>query len=109
MSSNNLVGLLPDSLAGIQLNKLDLNNNQFMGPVPNFKAVNYSYSPNNFRQSDVGVPCAPEVMALLDFLDSVNYPSNLVSSWSGNDPCGGQWLGVGCRPKSGNTFAILRI
>ncbi|XP_058204736.1 receptor-like kinase TMK3 isoform X2 [Rhododendron vialii] len=36
------------------------------------------------------------VMALLEFLDAVNYPSKLVSSWTGNDPCGGQWLGVSC-------------
>ncbi|XP_058204735.1 receptor-like kinase TMK3 isoform X1 [Rhododendron vialii] len=96
VNSNDLVGLLPDSLADMQLNKLDLNNNQFMGPVPKFKAVNYTYSSNNFCQSDVGVLCAPEVMALLEFLDAVNYPSKLVSSWTGNDPCGGQWLGVSC-------------
>ncbi|XP_052199465.1 receptor protein kinase TMK1-like [Diospyros lotus] len=96
VNSNDLVGLLPDSLADMVLSNLDLNNNQFMGPVPNFKAVNYSYSSNNFCQSDVGVPCAPEVMALLEFLDAVNYPARLVSSWSGNDPCNGQWLGVSC-------------
>ncbi|XP_057466586.1 receptor-like kinase TMK3 [Actinidia eriantha] len=96
VNSNDLVGLLPDSLADMQLNMLDLNNNQFMGPVPEVKAVNYSYSSNNFCQSDVGGPCAPEVMALLEFLDGLNYPSRLVSSWSGNDPCEGQWLGVSC-------------
>ncbi|KAH7855020.1 hypothetical protein Vadar_020348 [Vaccinium darrowii] len=107
VNSNELVGLLPDSLADMQLNKLDLNNNQFMGPVPKFKAVNYSYSSNNFCQSDVGVPCAPEVMALLEFLDSVNYPSKLVSSWSGNDPCGGQWLGVGC--DANNKVSIINL
>ncbi|GFZ08931.1 hypothetical protein Acr_20g0007390 [Actinidia rufa] len=84
------------SLADMQLNMLDLNNNQFMGLVPEVKAVNYSYSSNNFCQSDVGGPCATEAMALLEFLDGVNYPSRLVSSWSGNDPCEGQWLGVSC-------------
>ncbi|GFZ08929.1 leucine-rich repeat protein kinase family protein [Actinidia rufa] len=36
------------SLADMQLNMLDLNNNQFMGLVPEVKAVNYSYSSNNF-------------------------------------------------------------
>ncbi|XP_052174460.1 receptor-like kinase TMK3 isoform X2 [Diospyros lotus] len=45
---------------------------------------------------DPGVPCAPEVMALLEFLDGLNYPQRLVSSWSGNDPCKGHWLGVSC-------------
>ncbi|KAG5556442.1 hypothetical protein RHGRI_006890 [Rhododendron griersonianum] len=107
VNSNDLVGLLPDSLADMQLNKLDLNNNQFMGPVPKFKAVNYTYSSNNFCQSDVGVLCAPEVMALLEFLDAVNYPSKLVSSWTGNDPCGGQWLGVGC--DANNKVRIINL
>lgn len=96
VNSNDLVGLLPDSLADLELDNLDLNNNQFMGPVPRFKSVNYSYNSNNFCQSDVGVPCAPEVMALLEFLDGLNYPPRLVSSWSGNDPCEGPWLGVSC-------------
>ncbi|KAI7992045.1 Receptor protein kinase TMK1 [Camellia lanceoleosa] len=82
VNSNDLVGLLPDSLADLELDNLDLNNNQFMGPVPRFKSVNYSYNSNNFCQSDVGVPCAPEVMALLEFLDALNYPPRLVSSWT---------------------------
>ncbi|KAE9465641.1 hypothetical protein C3L33_02451, partial [Rhododendron williamsianum] len=106
VNSNDLVGLLPDSLADMQLNKLDLNNNQFMGPVPKFKAVNYTYSSNNFCQSDVGVLCAPEVMALLEFLDAVNYPSKLVSSWTGNDPCGGHgWEWVVMPTTSGNNLS----
>ncbi|GFZ02527.1 leucine-rich repeat protein kinase family protein [Actinidia rufa] len=96
VNTNDLVGLLPDSLDNMQLSTLDLNNNQFMGPVPKVKAVNFSYSSNSFCQSVPGTPCAPEVMALLEFLDVVNYPSRLVSSWSGNDPCKGQWLGVSC-------------
>lgn len=107
VNSNDLVGLLPDSLADMQLNKLDLNNNQFMGPVPKVKALNYTYSSNNFCQSEVGVLCAPEVMALLEFLDAVNYPSKLVSSWSGNDPCGGEWLGVRCDANNKVSIIIL--
>ena len=67
-----------------------------MGPVPKAKDVNFSYSSNSFCQSVPGTPYAPEVMALLEFLDGVNYPSRLVSSWSANDPCKGQWLGVSC-------------
>ncbi|KAJ6749960.1 hypothetical protein OIU85_000571 [Salix viminalis] len=41
-------------------------------------------------------PCAAEVMALLEFLGSMNYPSRLVSSWTGNNPC--LWLGLSCDP-----------
>ncbi|KAK2996916.1 hypothetical protein RJ639_025209 [Escallonia herrerae] len=96
VNSNDLVGLIPDSLANLGLTSLDLNNNQFMGPIPKFKAVNTTYKSNPFCQSDPGVPCAPEVMALLEFLDGVNYPPRLVSSWSGNNPCDGPWLGLSC-------------
>ncbi|KAA8518459.1 hypothetical protein F0562_015933 [Nyssa sinensis] len=96
LNTNDLVGLIPDSLASMELDKLDLNNNQFMGPIPKFKTVNATYKSNPFCQSEQGVPCRPEVMALLEFLDGVNYPSRLVSSWSGNDPCQGQWLGLSC-------------
>lgn len=97
LNGNNLVGLIPDSLASLPLQKLDLNNNQFMGPMPEFKGViNATYSSNPFCQKTPGAPCAPEVMALLDFLDGVNYPTRLVQGWSGNDPCKGSWFGVGC-------------
>ncbi|KAL2503119.1 Leucine-rich repeat protein kinase family protein [Forsythia ovata] len=105
LNSNELVGLIPDSLARMSLGHLDLNNNHFMGPMPNFKAINVTYKSNPFCQSNPGAPCTPEVMALLEFLDGVNYPSRLVDSWSGNDPCQGSWLGVGCNPK-GKVIAI---
>lgn len=96
LNSNQLVGLIPDSLASLELNSLDLNNNQLMGPIPNFKAVNVSYDSNQLCQSKPGVPCAKEVMVLLEFLGGLNYPNHLVSSWSGNDPCEGPWLGLSC-------------
>lgn len=96
LNTNELVGLIPESLSSLPLEQLDLNNNQFMGPVPKIKAANYSYSSNSFCETVPGTPCAHEVMALLEFLDMVNYPSKLVSSWTGNDPCKGQWLGIGC-------------
>ncbi|GMH22997.1 hypothetical protein Nepgr_024840 [Nepenthes gracilis] len=95
LNSNNLVGFIPSSLVNMDLDMLDLSNNHFMGPIPDFK-TNASYSSNAFCQPTPGVPCAPEVMALLDFLDGINYPSKLVSSWSGNDPCGGKWFGLTC-------------
>ncbi|KAM7505049.1 hypothetical protein LguiB_003953 [Lonicera macranthoides] len=96
LNSNDLVGLIPDGLADLELISLDLNNNKFMGPIPKFKAVNASFKSNPFCEPDPGVPCAPEVMALLEFLDGVGYPTRLVSSWSGNNPCNGPWLGLSC-------------
>ncbi|BAT85932.1 hypothetical protein LR48_Vigan03g249000 [Vigna angularis] len=96
LNENNLVGLVPQGLGDLKLDKLDLNNNHFMGPIPNFKAAQVSYTTNDFCVNKSGVPCAFEVMALLGFLGGMNYPENLVDSWSGNDPCGGQWLGIEC-------------
>ncbi|XP_042755118.1 receptor-like kinase TMK3 [Lactuca sativa] len=96
VNSNDLIGLIPDSLASLTLDKLDLNNNHFMGPIPNFKASNFTYSSNQFCQPDPGVPCSPETTALLSFLDGLNYPARLVSTWSGNNPCEGPWFGLSC-------------
>ncbi|XP_059278550.1 receptor-like kinase TMK3 [Lycium ferocissimum] len=97
VNTNELVGLIPESLANMPLDNLDLNNNHFMGPVPKFKATNVSsFESNSFCQTKQGATCAPEVMALLEFLDGVNYPSRLVESWSGNDPCDGHWWGISC-------------
>ncbi|XP_020233858.1 receptor protein kinase TMK1 [Cajanus cajan] len=96
LNGNNLVGLLPSGLADIKLDNLDLNNNHLMGPIPDFKAAKVSYEFNNFCVSKPGVPCAFEVMALLGFLGELNYPQNLVDSWTGNDPCEGHWLGIKC-------------
>ncbi|KAF9664873.1 hypothetical protein SADUNF_Sadunf16G0063300 [Salix dunnii] len=102
---NQLVGLIPDSLAKMSLQHLDLNNNQLMGLIPKFKATKASYTSNAFCQSTPGVPCAPEVMALLEFLGSLNYPSKLVSSWTGNNPC--LWLGLACDPNSKVNSIVL--
>ncbi|XP_021892498.1 receptor protein kinase TMK1-like [Carica papaya] len=105
LNGNQLVGLIPDSLANMPLDNLNLNNNQFMGPIPKFKAANKTYSTNKFCQSKEGIPCDPQVMALIAFLDGLNYPSRLVSSWSGNDPCGSSWLGLGCN-SNGNIVTL---
>ncbi|KAL4578307.1 hypothetical protein LXL04_014428 [Taraxacum kok-saghyz] len=106
VNSNDLIGLIPDGLATLTLDKLDLNNNQFMGSVPEFKASNFTYSSNQFCQPDPGVPCAPEVTALLNFLDGLNYPARLVSTWSGNDPCEGPWFGLSCRDQKVNSIHL---
>lgn len=108
VNSNDLVGMIPEGLAGLSLDNLDLNNNQFMGPVPKFKAVNFSYSANKFCQPDPGVPCSPEVTALLEFLNDLNYPSRLVSTWSGNDPCEGPWLGLTCSNQKVSSIHLAR-
>ncbi|KAL9334285.1 hypothetical protein Peur_074424 [Populus x canadensis] len=100
LNGNKLVGYIPQSLADMQLENLDLNNNQLMGPVPVFKAGKVSFDSNPLCQSKPGVECAPEVYALLDFLSGVNYPSNIASQWSGNDPCHGPWLGLNCDSNS---------
>ncbi|KAJ6382420.1 hypothetical protein OIU77_030967 [Salix suchowensis] len=104
LNGNQLVGFVPDSLAEMPLEHLDLNNNQLMGPIPNFKTTEVSYASNAFCQSTPGVPCAPEVMALLEFLGSLNYPSRLVSSWTGNNPC--SWLGLACYNGRVNSIAL---
>ncbi|KAK4482743.1 hypothetical protein RD792_009910 [Penstemon davidsonii] len=96
VNGNHLVGLIPQGLANLDLNLLDLNNNMFMGPIPNFKASNVSYNMNSFCQSKPGDQCAPEVSALLDFLHDLYYPQRLDSSWTGNDPCQGPWWGITC-------------
>lgn len=96
LNGNQLVGLIPDALGNMELDNLNLNNNQLMGPIPNFKASKVSYENNDFCQTKPGVPCAFEVMALLGFLGGLNYPSNLVGSWTGNNPCEGPWLGIKC-------------
>ncbi|KAF9675259.1 hypothetical protein SADUNF_Sadunf09G0013400 [Salix dunnii] len=100
VNGNKLVGYIPQSLASMQLENLDLNNNQLMGPVPVFKAGKVSYDSNLLCQSKPGVECAPEVYALLDFLSGVNYPSNIAPQWSGNDPCQGPWMGLNCDSNS---------
>ncbi|XP_021769626.1 receptor protein kinase TMK1-like [Chenopodium quinoa] len=95
LNSNQLVGLIPAGLADMELDQLDLNNNHFMGPIPEFKTKNVTYDSNNFCQKTQGALCAPEVMALIEFLGGLEYPSILSTSWSTNNPCVG-WLGVIC-------------
>lgn len=96
LNRNRLVGLIPASLANMNLQLLDLNNNMFMGPIPKFAAANVSYASNSFCLSDPGKQCAPQVNALLDFLHDVNYPERLASEWTANDPCAGPWWGISC-------------
>ncbi|KAI6696513.1 hypothetical protein NL676_016632 [Syzygium grande] len=96
LNGNKLAGLIPDSLIGMDLDELDLNNNNFMGPTPKFKSPNATSASNAFCLPTPGAPCAPEVMALIDFLSALNYPARLLLSWVGNDPCQGPWFGLSC-------------
>lgn len=96
LNGNQFSGLIPDSLINMVLDLLDLNNNNFMGPTPNFKSPKAVCASNKFCLPTPGAPCAPEVMALIDFLGALNYPARLLSSWVGNDPCQGPWLGLSC-------------
>ncbi|KAK9699211.1 hypothetical protein RND81_08G160200 [Saponaria officinalis] len=106
LNSNQLSGLVPLSLGGMGLDSLDLSNNHFVGPVPEFKAKNVLYKPNDFCQLTPGVPCAPEVMALLDFLGGLDFPLSLSNSWSTNNPCVG-WLGVICNDD--NRVSVINL
>lgn len=100
LNGNRLVGLIPQALADLKLQSLDLNNNMFMGPIPDFKTPNASFSSNSFCQRVPGEQCAPDVTTLLDFLHDLNYPAKLASEWTGNNPCQGPWWGITCNPKS---------
>ncbi|KAL5575000.1 hypothetical protein UlMin_016699 [Ulmus minor] len=108
LNGNKLVGLIPQSLADMELEKLDLSNNLLMGPVPKFKAGNVSYASNSFCLPDhPGHECATQVSALLNILHDLNYPEDLVSRWSGNEPCSGPWIGLSCN--SDNKVSIINL
>lgn len=104
LNNNKLVGLIPMNLISLpKLSLLKLDNNMLMGPIPKVN-YNFTYSGNSFCQDTPGVDCSPHVNALLDFIGNVNYPLNLASSWSGNDPCN-DWLGILC--SSGDVITII--
>ncbi|CAL9126022.1 unnamed protein product [Musa textilis] len=101
------VGLVPANLTSLpQLQSLHLDNNAFMGPIPKASFSDFTFSSNSFCQSAPGVPCPPEVAALLDFLDGVGYPPKLTKSWSGNDSCTASWMGISC---AGGRTAIINL
>ncbi|KAJ1385208.1 Leucine-rich repeat domain superfamily [Sesbania bispinosa] len=100
LNGNQLVGLIPNTLANMDLEILVLNNNRFMGPIPKFKATQVSYDSNLFCRSKPRLECAPEVTVLLDFLHNLDYPLFLTTKWSGNEPCGEPWFGLNCNHNS---------
>lgn len=80
-----------------------------MGPLLEIPSItnssSYTYSGNKFCLDVVGAACAAQVTALLSFLDGVNYPSNLLDSWVGNNPCA-SWQGITCDTQGKNVIAI---
>ncbi|KAJ3681534.1 hypothetical protein LUZ60_016023 [Juncus effusus] len=107
LNNNKLVGLIPSNLTSLPgLRDLKLDNNLLMGPIPSLK-YNFTYSGNSFCTSVPGVQCAPAVTSLLGFLNGLNYPTRLVSSWSRNDPCGGDWIGIACN--SGGKIVVINL
>ncbi|KAK4372778.1 hypothetical protein RND71_008162 [Anisodus tanguticus] len=70
-----------------------------MGPIPKFRATNATHFSNSLCRPTSGVPCAPQVNALLDLFGGWNYPANLASEWSDNDSCTCPWFGINCNPK----------
>ncbi|KAK8960954.1 putative receptor protein kinase TMK1 [Platanthera guangdongensis] len=106
VNNNKLVGEIPASLTSLkQLQSLRLDNNLLVGPIPKNNIANFSYANNPTCQVVPGLLCAPEVTALLDFLQSVNWPINLAKSWSGNDPCN-SWLGISCSSTTVSTINL---
>ncbi|KAL9675511.1 hypothetical protein QQ045_003713 [Rhodiola kirilowii] len=100
LNRNQLVGTIPDSLAIMELDKLDLDHNLLSGAVPKLKSRSATFAFNSFCQTDSGQQCGSDVMALLSFIEAVKYPTNLASGWSGNDPCKQPWLGLSCNSES---------
>lgn len=103
LNNNNLVGPIPRSYSTLPLTVFAVENNQLDGPLP-IIGGKFTYSNNLFCQNTTGAPCAPQVTTLLEFLGSVNYPSRVVGSWSGNNPCA-SWVGITCDSK-GNVVVM---
>lgn len=103
LNDNQLVGPISESFSNLQLSEFAVENNQLDGPIPVIGG-NFTYSNNYFCQNASGVACQPQVTALLAFLESVNYPQRIVSSWKGNNPCS-SWFGISC-DSTGNVVVV---
>ncbi|KAG9444412.1 hypothetical protein H6P81_015752 [Aristolochia fimbriata] len=107
LNNNQLVGTIPSELTSLTLQNLRLDSNKLMGSIPVFpKGVNVTFSSNSFCQSEPGIPCSPQVTALLEFLSYLEYPMTLANSWVGNDPCASNWLGVSCKKQKVTTISL---
>ncbi|KAJ7528438.1 hypothetical protein O6H91_15G003700 [Diphasiastrum complanatum] len=96
LNDNQLTGLIPQNFTALPLSVFTVDNNLLIGPVPAFRSgVNFLSFGNNFCQTTPGIPCAAEVNALLAFIGALGFPTLIVSSWKGNNPCSG-WIGIAC-------------
>ncbi|KAK8942097.1 putative receptor protein kinase TMK1 [Platanthera guangdongensis] len=124
LQSNSFSGPLPDISALVGLRDLQLRDNQLTGPVPNSFTTSKSLTritlTNNLLQGPVpefsdsvqeldldpktesfclekpGAHCESIVDILLSIVKSFEYPVRFGENWKGNDPCGGDWLGITC-------------
>ncbi|MCO5561892.1 hypothetical protein L7F22_015517 [Adiantum nelumboides] len=110
LNDNQLVGTIPSTFAtSPSLKVLLVKGNQLLGPIPKVPIsdpANYTYADNKFCQSQIGVGCTVEVSALISFLEDVNYPSSLINSWDGSDPC--SLKGITCGGGQGKV-TIIRL
>ncbi|EHA8587021.1 receptor-like kinase TMK4 [Cocos nucifera] len=95
---NSLTGVVPPSLTScLTLKNVSLSNNQLQGPYPKFAGgVNADIDKGNNFCNSVPGPCNAVVTALLAVAEGFEYPLKLATSWTGSDPCGGNWFGVNC-------------
>ncbi|KAG5411546.1 hypothetical protein IGI04_007865 [Brassica rapa subsp. trilocularis] len=106
---NQLTGVVPPSLTGSKsLTTVNLTNNYFQGPTPQFGksvGVDVITNTNRFCLETPGTPCDPRVSTLLSVAESLGYPVKLATSWKGNDPCN-SWLGITC---SGSNVTVVNL
>ncbi|GJP55059.1 hypothetical protein CLOM_g14047 [Closterium sp. NIES-68] len=101
LHQNRITGTIPASIGNLlALEMFTVYRNALVGPLPTFmgKFPSSSYQENGFCSSQPGGSCPGDVNALLGFLQGVNYPLSLSTSWVGAAPCGSNWLGVTCSP-----------
>ncbi|GJP38603.1 hypothetical protein CLOM_g23041 [Closterium sp. NIES-68] len=101
LHQNRITGTIPASIGNLlALEMFTVYRNALVGPLPTFmgKFPSSSYRENGFCSSQPGGSCPGDVNALLGFLQGVNYPLSLSTSWVGAAPCGSNWLGVTCSP-----------
>ncbi|KAJ4974834.1 hypothetical protein NE237_008008 [Protea cynaroides] len=91
---NQLTGPVPPSLMSLpSLKIVNLTNNLFQGPTPNFSgsvAVDMA-GVNSF----CGAACDSRVNLLLSIVQDMEYPVKFAQNWQGNDPCA-SWIGISC-------------
>ncbi|GAU17507.1 hypothetical protein TSUD_340510 [Trifolium subterraneum] len=100
-------GLSSLEILALDNNNLNVTSNGFSGSIPENIGDLVSLKDLNLNGNElVGIVPKSLVMALLGFLGGLNYPSNLVDSWIGNNPCE-SWLGIKCN--TDGSLAEIRL